>query len=228
MSVLWNGFLEVFQVALFWLTQFYGGHLASAIISFSILGRLLLLPLTVRMTLRTREHARRLRALQPELARIKEKWGSTEPERMARETMATYRRHGVKPFDGRTLRGSLIQAPLFLGLFRAVQNALSGLSAPQVFLWVRDLSRPDVGVALAAALLVALGSVSAASPAQPRWAMILPATATFVMAMMLSSGFALYLGSSGLVSTLQGLLVRRAEARLDPPLGGRVAKTAKG
>ena len=85
MSVLWSGFLEVFQVSLFWLTQSYGGHLASAIISFSLLARLLLLPLTVRLFLRTREHARRTRALRPELERVRRKWGSEDPGRVASE-----------------------------------------------------------------------------------------------------------------------------------------------
>ena len=40
MAALWGGFLEVFQVGLFWLTQFYGGHLASAIVTFSLLARI--------------------------------------------------------------------------------------------------------------------------------------------------------------------------------------------
>ena len=67
MTTMWAMFLEVFQVGLFWLTQFYGGHLASAIVSFSLLARLVLLPVTVRMTLRARAHARVVKALRPEL-----------------------------------------------------------------------------------------------------------------------------------------------------------------
>ncbi len=70
MTAMWAMFLEVFQVALFWLTQFYGGHLASAIVSFSLLARLALLPVTVGMTLRARAHARGMKALRPELARV--------------------------------------------------------------------------------------------------------------------------------------------------------------
>lgn len=217
MSVLWSGFLEVFQIALFWLTQFYGGHLASAIISFSLLARILLLPLTVRLTLRAREHSRRIVALRPELESVREKWGSGDPERMARESIAVYERHGVKPIDGGMVRGSIIQTPIFIGLFRAVRNALSTLSVPQGFLWVKDLARPDLGVSVIATLLVGLGSIAASAQGQPRWVVALPAVATFAMAMAVSSGFALYLGSSGLISSLQGLLVRRAEARLDPP-----------
>lgn len=215
MSVLWSGFLEVFQIALFWLTQFYGGHLASAIISFSLLVRLLLLPFTVRLTLRTREHSRRIRALRPELKKVREKGGPGDPKRMSKESLAVYERHGVKPIDGGMIRGSLVQTPVFIGLFRAVREALSNLSVPQGFLWTKDLARPDLGMSAIAALLVGLGSISASTQGQPRWAVALPAIAAFAMAMAVSSGFALYLGSSGLASTLQGLLVRRAEAGME-------------
>lgn len=217
MSLLWNGFLEVFQIALFWLTQLYGGHLASAVISFSLLARLILLPLTVPLTLRAREHSRRLKALRPELERVRERLGPGDPERMAKETLAVYERHGVKPMDAGVIRGSLIQTPIFIGLFRAIKNGLSTLSAPQGFLWVKDLARPDVGVSLLAALLVGLGSMAASTQNQPTWTLAIPAVATFAMAMAFSSGFALYLGSSGLISFLQGLLVRRAEAGLKGP-----------
>ena len=87
MISMWQMFLEVFQVGLFWLTQFYGGHLAAAIVSFSILARLALLPLTVRMTLRARAHARQLQALRPELGRVRERWKG-DPQRLTTETLA--------------------------------------------------------------------------------------------------------------------------------------------
>lgn len=215
MTALWTGFMEVFQVGLFWLTQFYGGHLASAIISFSLLMRLLLLPLTVRMTLRARKHARQVKALQPELARVRSRLEAENPERLVQETMAVYQRHGVRPFDSGLLKGSLVQTPVFIGLFRAVRHALSTQTLPQGFLWVKDLARPDPGVAILAATAVWLGSISGANQGQPTWATVLPVLLTLVMAMSFSAGFALYLGSSGLVTTLQGLLVRRAEAELE-------------
>ena len=129
--------------------------------------------------------------------------------------MAVYQRHGVRPFDAGMLRGSLVQAPVFIGLFRAVQNAISTLSGSQGFWWVRDLARPDLGFGILASVLVGLGAVSGANQSQPAWATVLPVIATFAMAMTFSSGFALYLGSSGLVSSLQGLLVRRAEAGME-------------
>jgi len=205
-------FLEVFRVGLFWLTQFYGGHLASAIISFSILARLALLPITVRMTLRARAHARETKALRPELVRVRERW-KDDPQRLMTETMAVYQRRGIRPIDTGLLKGSLLQTPIFIGLFHAVRGALTSRGGEQTFLWVANLARPDVGVAVIAFALVGLSSLSGASESQPGWTLALPAVSSAAMAMMLSAGFGLYLAATGTIGTLQGLIVRRIEAR---------------
>jgi membrane protein insertase Oxa1/YidC/SpoIIIJ len=103
MAALWGVFLEVFQVGLFWLTQFYGGHLASAIVTFSLLARIALLPLTVSLAVRARAHTRRLRAIRPQLDRVRERWAK-DPQRLMKETMAVYERRGVSPMDAGLLK----------------------------------------------------------------------------------------------------------------------------
>lgn len=216
MAGLWATFLEVFQVSLFWLTQFYGGHLASAIISFSILARVALLPVTVRMTLRGRAHARRVKALQPELARVRERWKDS-PERLGTETLAVYERSGVSPVDTGILKGALFQTPVFLGLFHTVRSALGTKAGEQAFLWISNLARPDLGVAMLAFGFVGLSTVSGASESQPGWTLALPAVISGVMALTLSAGFGLYFAANGLVGTLQGLIVRRVEAGANRP-----------
>ena len=211
MTAMWQLFLEVFQVGLFWLTQFYGGHLAAAIVSFSILARLALLPLTVRITLRARAHSRRLQELRPELGRIRDRW-KDDPQRLSKATLAVYRRRGVQPVDGGVLKGSLVQTPVFIGLFHAVRAALTSRAGEQTLLWVSNLARPDIGVAMIAFSLVGLSSLAGASQSQPGWTLAIPPVSAAAMAMMLSAGFGLYLAASGAVGTLQGLIVRRIEA----------------
>ena len=212
MAALWGVFLEVFQVGLFWLTQFYGGHLASAIVTFSLLARIALLPLTVSLAVRARAHTRRLRAIRPQLDRVRERWAK-DPQRLMKETMAVYERRGVSPMDAGLLKGSLAQTPVFLGLFKAVQAALAESGAKQGFLWVGNLARPDVGIAVLAMTLMGLSAASAAPETQRGWALALPVISAGAMALMFSAGFGLYLASTGLVGTLQGLLVRRIELR---------------
>lgn len=210
MALIWQMFLEVFQVGLFWLTQFYGGHLAAAIVSFSILARLALLPLTVRITLRSRAHARRLLVLRPELGRVRDRW-KDDRQRLTAETLAIYERGGVQPVDSGVLKGSLVQTPVFIGLYHAVRAALTSRGGEQTFLWVSNLARPDIGVAMIVFSLVGLSSMAGASQSQPGWALAVPAVSAAAMAMMLSAGFGLYLAASGAVGTLEGLIVRRIE-----------------
>lgn len=210
MTALWSGFVEIFQVSLFALTQFYGGQLGAAIVSFSLLARVALLPLTVRLALRGRAHARALRALQPELLAVRTRWADT-PERQMSETLAVYDRAGLNPVDGGVLRGALVQSPIFIGLFHAVRQTLSTRVGEQTFLWVTNLARPDLGIAAVAVGLVGLGSVAGASESQPTWTLAIPAVSAGAMALMLSAGFGLYLAASGAIGTLQGLIVRRIE-----------------
>ena len=212
MAGLWAAFLEFFQLGLFWLTQFYGGHLASAIVSFSILVRLLLLPATVRMSLRARAHARRIRALKPELDRVKARWHET-PDRLASETLAVYRRAGVSPMDLGLVRSSLLQTPVLLGLYHSIRALLTAGTVKRGFFWVIDIARPDFAVAVLAAASMALAGWAGASESQPTWTLGIPAVVSGIMALTLSAGLGLYLVASGLVGTLQGLMVRRIERR---------------
>jgi len=211
MGGLWGTFLEVFQVGLFWLTQLYGGQLAPAIVTFSILARLALLPATVRLTLRARAHARKIAALRPRLVAVRERW-SEDPERLARETLALYRRNELSPVDAGVMGGSLLQSPVFIGMYHAVRDALRARSGEQAFLWVSNLARPDLGIAALAFCLVGASALAGASESQPAWTLAVPALVSAVMALTLSAGFGLYLAATGLVGTLQGLVVRRIEA----------------
>ncbi len=215
MAAIWSAFIELFQVGIFGLTHFYGGSLAAAILSFSLLARLALLPISVRLTLRAREHARRVRALKPDLDAVRERFRDA-PEQLGKETMAVYTRHGVPLVDGGALKGSLMQMPIFLGLFHAVRRAIATPLGEQGVLWMRSLARPDMGIAAAATMLAAAGAAVGSSETQPAWVMAIPTLSTGVMALLFSAGFGLYLTANGMVGLLQGLIVRRIEQERAP------------
>ncbi len=209
MSALWSLFLELFQAGLFTLTQFYGGQLGAAIVSFSLLVRLALLPLSVRMAVRARRSARELRRLAPRVER--DEWADN-PTRLAEETLALYRAHGVSPLGGGVIRGALVQSPVLIGVYHAVRSATSDLGVGQGFLWIVNLARPDVGLALLASLVAFGGAWVGASAGQSPRMLWIPVAITGTMALVLSSGFALYLLSGGVIQVLQGLIVRRLES----------------
>jgi YidC/Oxa1 family membrane protein insertase len=212
MGALWSSFVELLQVGVFTLTQFYGGHLGPAIVTFALLARLALLPLTTRIALRSRAHAHRLKGIQPALQRVRERW-EDDPNRMVQETMATYERAGIRPMDPALLKGSLIQMPLFLGLFQSIRAVVATGAAKQPFLWIGSLAKPDLLLALLVGGLVGVGVFANASGPQTslRLLLLLSCLGTFLMLLRFSAGFGLYMGASAVVSTLQGLVVRRRE-----------------
>ncbi len=87
-----------------------GGDVGVAIILITIIIKLVLLPLGIRAS-RT-QHA--MRDLDPELRAIKEK-NKGNNEALARETLALYKAHGVRPFA--SIAMLLLQIPIILGLY---------------------------------------------------------------------------------------------------------------
>ncbi len=106
---------------LFDLTNSY----AMAIIILTVLVRLILLPLTLKQTRSMQGMAK----LQPEIKKLQEKHGG-DRQAMNEEVMKLYKEHKVNPAGG--CLPILLQAPIFIGLYRVVNGLtrnveLSGL-----------------------------------------------------------------------------------------------------
>src|SRR5262249_4265868 len=102
--------------------------------------KLLLLPLTL-VADRLQEQVNLAEArLQPGLEAIK---AAHRGEERTRRTIALYREQGVHPLYAlKSLAGFLIQLPAFLAVFDMLAENFDLHRAP--FLWIRDLSRPDM------------------------------------------------------------------------------------
>jgi YidC/Oxa1 family membrane protein insertase len=179
----------------------------------SVLVRLALVPLTIRLAVRARRRARALAGMQPQLARLRERWAD-DPDRLTRATVALYRSRGLSPADPFAMAGALVQLPLYTAFYKAIRRALEAAGGAG-FLWIRDLTRPSPLLALAVGGLVFVGTLGTPVPDAPHamWLRLLPAVGTGVVLLFVSSGFGLYvLGSTG-VSALQAGLVRLHERR---------------
>jgi YidC/Oxa1 family membrane protein insertase len=110
------------------------GSYGISIIFLTILVRLLMFPLSRKQA----QSARRMQELQPQLLALREKY-KDDKEKIGRETLAIYKQNGVNPFGGCLL--ALIQMPIFLGLWQALNNSVSLRNAP--FLWINSLAAPD-------------------------------------------------------------------------------------
>src|SRR5689334_21496549 len=163
------GFLQ--SVLLTFFNWFESAHIPGsaglAIILFTIVARLIILPLT----LKSLQSTRKMQELQPQVKELQRKYGKDQ-QKLTEETMKLYRQYKATPVGG--CLPMLIQLPIFLGVYQAVLHltqsspagyavgaitrvlASNGLSVgnitpstigvPQLsggFLWLAELGKPD-------------------------------------------------------------------------------------
>ncbi|GAA0771254.1 membrane protein insertase YidC [Clostridium subterminale] len=104
-----------------------------AIIIFTFLARICLLPLSLKQTKSTAK----MSAIQPEIKKVQEKY-KNDPQRQQTEIMKVYKENNVSMFGG--CLPMLIQFPIMIALFyvfKAIDYQGAG------FLWVPDLAQKD-------------------------------------------------------------------------------------
>ena len=117
------------------LNAIYGvvGNYGIAIIIVTILMRIIVFPLT----LKQEKSMKKMRELQPELDKIKEKYKDS-PQEYQQKTAELYRENGVNPLGG--CLPLLIQMPIFVALYWAFSG--NAIPADAKFLWF-TLKQPD-------------------------------------------------------------------------------------
>jgi YidC/Oxa1 family membrane protein insertase len=106
-----------------------------AIILLTVLVRVVTTPLTMKQ-MRSME---RMRALQPKLQELREKYPD-DRQKQSQEMMQLYQREGVNPLGG--CLPMILQLPVFIGLFYALRSSIDLRQAAFVS-WINDLSAPD-------------------------------------------------------------------------------------
>ena len=133
-SLFWNNVIMKPMInSLSLLYDLLGDNLGLAIISFTILVRFVLIPLTIRQT----KQMKKMQDLQPQLQAIQKKYKNKTPQtkqKIQQETMALYKEAGVNPIG--CLGPLIIQMPIWIGLYRAILK--SAPSSPEGFV---DLSK---------------------------------------------------------------------------------------
>ena len=111
------------------------GNLGWALVIFSLLSKLVFMPLTIKST----ESMKKMQALTPMIKEIKEKY-KDQADVIQKETMKLYKEHKVNPMGG--CFPLLLQMPFFFGLYSALINSIDLWQVPFIF-WIQDLSMPD-------------------------------------------------------------------------------------
>jgi YidC/Oxa1 family membrane protein insertase len=211
--LLWSHTVDVIRESMFAYAQISNGNIAYGIMAVTFLARLALFPLTLRLAKAAAAQQAAMRRAAPELEAVREKF-KNDPARLAQETRRVLAREGVSMIPGAGCVGALLQTPVLLALFDAVRQCAAVGGG---FLWIRDLSKPDVALALLVAAATA-GSMAVGPqpdvPAQQRLLLlVMPALFTIVALWQMAAGVGLYWGVSSVVGIAQGVIVRRAVTR---------------
>ena len=171
----WNLLLvEPLMRGLRFLADDLGLGAAAAIIIFTVLIRVVLLPLTLQQI----RSQKAMQKLQPEIKALQKKYGN-DREKVSQETMALYKEHGVNP--AASCLPMLLQMPVLFALYAAMRNLGAGegqpfhdpsFTAPAGWL---VLNKPDIikdiwiGGSLVASLPFALPGVLPVLAAITQW-----------------------------------------------------------
>ncbi|MDP9008496.1 MAG: membrane protein insertase YidC [Pseudomonadota bacterium] len=207
---LWTYWLSAIQGLLTILSSQVGLGTGLGIIALTVLLRTVMLPISWRVAYRGSIRQKKMLRLQPELQRLKVECGD-EPRAYAQRMMKLYQERGVTVMDWRSILGSLVQMPLFLGMYQTLRAGANGAR----FLWVETLSRPDPWFALLAGFTMML--VMAANPDLPEHMrlvlIVVPSILAAVAALKFCSALAVYWAVSNGYSAIQTSVLHYVVAR---------------
>lgn len=184
----------------------FTGNWGVDIIVLTILVKILFWPLTRKSFSSMRD----MQKLQPEMARIREKY-KDDSQKMNTEVMELYKRHGVNPLGG--CLPMVLQIPVFIGLYQLLQNTIQLRHASFAW-WITDLAAPErlyimgYGIPVLTLLLGASMflqqklSPQAGDPNQQKIMMFMPVVFTF-MFIGFPAGLTIYWLTNNLLTIAQ-------------------------
>ncbi len=121
------------------------GNYGWAIVFFTVIVKLALLPLTLSQT----KSMKAMQDIQPKMKEIQAKY-KDDSQKMNEKIMELYKEHKVNPMAG--CLPLLVQMPILIGLFTALRNPGTYVFKSEAvykaidtsFLWLQNLSNPDV------------------------------------------------------------------------------------
>jgi len=135
LSYWWVGFIS--KTLLFILGGLFGlfNNYGVAVIVLTIIVKLIMFPITKKGQV-SMYH---LQKLQPRIKALQEQY-KNDKRRFGEEQMKLWKEYGVNPISG--CLPLLLQMPVFIGLYWALDQAIELRQAPLMF-WITDLSQPD-------------------------------------------------------------------------------------
>lgn len=174
------------------LLQFFYGltnNYGMAILLLTVTYRLILIPLSWTQ----RKSMIQMKELAPKQKEIQEKY-KDNPQEANKRIMELYKENKANPFSGCLV--ALLQLPIAIILFNVLRSTdVTGVS----FLWIKDLSKPDLILVLLTGLVAYFQMSAEATDTNKTTAITFPIFITFI-GMTIASGVSLYLFATYVLS----------------------------
>ncbi len=185
------GFFTIVAKPLLWvlrLTNNVTKNYGIDIIILSILIKIIFIPLT-QISMKSMKE---MQKVQPEMNRLKEQH-KNDKTKLQQEIMLLYKRRKINPMSG--CLPMLIQIPVFIALYNALQYTIEMRHAP-FFFWIKDLAAKDpiyITPIIMGATMVLQQKMTptAADPTQAKMFMLMPVMFTFLF-LNFPSGLVIY------------------------------------
>ena len=195
-----------------------------AIIMLTVVIKLVLLPLTIKQY----SSMRKMKELQPEMEKIREKYGDDKTKQQ-QEMQALFQRTGVNPLAG--CMPMVLQFPVWIALY-AMLGAVVDLYH-ETFLWLPDLTQPDpwfiLPVGMGGLMFIQTRINPTAGDAQQAKMMQWMMPGVFVVMMLfLPSGLGIYIFANIVLSLVQSVIQLRIKNKDEGPTDANVGKVGAG
>lgn len=202
------GFLSIISKPMFYALDIIHGFIKNwgwAIIILTFGLKLLFFPLANK----SYRSMAKMRKIMPEIQSMKERFGD-DRQRMAKEQMALFKKHGVNPAAG--CLPMLIQMPFFMGLYWALLESVELRQAP-FMLWIQDLSIEDPLFILPVVMGISMYITQKlnpppADPMQAKMMKFMPIAFSIIF-FMLPAGLVLYSVTNSILSIIQQYVITK-------------------
>lgn len=178
---------------------------AVSIIFLTLLLRVILLPFSYSTAYNGYKNKVAMAKLKPELDQIKEKY-KDQPDKIMQKTMSLYKKNNIRFFPKSAIYNMVLQGTFGIGAYQAIKS----MALSSKFLWIANIAKPDVFLALIVGILTFLSMSMMPGSAEQNMILfyMIPAIISVAFLISFPSGVGIYWATSNLVTISQQLVLR--------------------
>lgn len=202
---IWNIWTSFITNGIDFFSMYFGVSEALAIIIFTLLARIMLMPISLKSAYMMHKNKLAIERVRPEIERLRDLY-SENPGELAKRTMAIYKKHGIKFLDKTSVINIGSQGILGLGIFQALRDMVISSK----FMWIADIAKPDVILAFVVGVLtfISMQMMPGAVEQQNLLVFLIPAMVSMFVLVSFPSALGLYWATSNIVTIVQTLALR--------------------